>query len=48
MPAELPDELVRLRTLGAVELAPARLEPYGAIVNLADPDGNAFDLCAYH
>jgi catechol 2,3-dioxygenase-like lactoylglutathione lyase family enzyme len=47
-PAELPDELVRLRTLGAVELAPARLEPYGAIVNLADPDGNAFDLCAYH
>lgn len=47
-PAELPDELARLRQLGAAELAPARLEPYGAIVNLADPDGNAFDLCAYH
>ena len=47
-PAELPDELARLRLLGAVELASARLEPYGAIVNLADPDGNPFDLCAYH
>ena len=22
-------------------------EPYGSIANLADPDGNQFDLCAY-
>ncbi len=47
-PAELPDELARLRSLGAVEQSPPRLEPYGAIVNLADPDGNPFDLCTYH
>lgn len=47
-PPELPDEVARLRQLGAVELSPPRLEPYGAIANLADPDGNAFDVCAYH
>ncbi|MDP2293108.1 MAG: VOC family protein [Actinomycetota bacterium] len=32
---------------GAVALAAPRTEPYGRIVNLADPDGNPFDLCAY-
>ena len=45
------DEFVRehrrLLALGASELGPPRHEPYGSIVNLADPDGNAFDLCAY-
>ena len=33
--------------LGATLLAPPRHEPYGAIANLADPDGNPFDVCAY-
>lgn len=37
----------RLLALGASELGPPRHEPYGSIVNLADPDGNPFDLCAY-
>lgn len=40
-------ELARLRGLGATELHPVRREPYGHIANLADPDGNPFDLCAY-
>lgn len=40
-------ERVRLLALGAAELRPPRVEPYGAIANLADPDGNPFDLCAY-
>lgn len=40
-------EHARLVGLGAVTLTPPRREPYGAIVNLADPDGYAFDLCAY-
>jgi predicted enzyme related to lactoylglutathione lyase len=41
-------ELVRIVSLGAVQLGPSRIEPYGSIANLADPDGNPFDLCAYH
>ena len=40
-------ELARLVACGASEVAPLRREPYGSIVNLADPDGNPFDLCAY-
>ena len=32
---------------GASECHPTRIEPYGSIANLADPDGNLFDLCAY-
>jgi len=45
---EFPHELERLENIGAVLLAAARHEPYGMIANLRDPDGNAFDLCAYH
>lgn len=37
----------RLAHLGASEIGSARVEPYGMIANLADPDGNPFDLCAY-
>ena len=44
---EFDVERLRLIGLGAVEQQPPRDEPYGAIVNLADPDGNLFDLCAY-
>ncbi len=40
-------EVQRLIGLGARVVAGPRLEPYGAIVNLVDPDGNPFDLCAY-
>ena len=40
-------ELARIVALGARQLGPARHEPFGSIVNLADPDGNSFDLCAY-
>lgn len=40
-------ECVRLGGLGAQSLAPPRCEPYGTIVNLTDPEGNPFDLCAY-
>lgn len=47
-PDEFDDEVARLTALGASLLAPVRREPYGLIVNLADPAGNAFDLCAYH
>ncbi len=46
-PEEFESELARLIGLGASELRPARREPYGTIANLADPDGNPFDLCAY-
>lgn len=46
-PDEFDAELTRLTTCGAVELSSPRREPYGWIANLADPDGNAFDLCAY-
>ena len=44
---EFEAERARLVALGAAELRPPRVEPYGAIANLADPDGNPFDLCAY-
>lgn len=44
---EFDDEHRRLRELGARVLAAPRHEPYGSIVNLSDPEGNAFDLCAY-
>jgi predicted enzyme related to lactoylglutathione lyase len=40
-------EIHRLTELGAVLLSPVRGEPYGSIANLADPDGNRFDLCSY-
>ncbi|MGB8861796.1 MAG: VOC family protein [Ilumatobacteraceae bacterium] len=41
------DELARLVAIGATLLSAARAEPYGRIANLADPDGNRFDLCSY-
>jgi predicted enzyme related to lactoylglutathione lyase len=40
-------ELARLVRLGATVTRAPRREPYGSIVNLADPEGNLFDLCAY-
>ena len=40
-------EADRLRGLGARDTRPPRREPYGRIANFVDPDGNAFDLCAY-
>ena len=43
---EFDAELDRLVSLGAVA-GESRIEPYGRIVNLTDPDGNPFDLCAY-
>jgi predicted enzyme related to lactoylglutathione lyase len=46
-PALFEGEVQRLCDAGAVLVAPVRVEPYGAIANLADPDANAFDLCAY-
>ena len=46
-PDEFDGELTRLEALGARLVQPPRREPYGAIANLADPDGTPFDLCAY-
>jgi predicted enzyme related to lactoylglutathione lyase len=46
-PEAFDDELTRLTGIGAVIRSPPRREPYGSIANLADPDGNPFDLCAY-
>jgi len=46
-PEEFEAELVRIVELGAVTTKNPRREPYGSIANLADPDGNLFDLCAY-
>jgi predicted enzyme related to lactoylglutathione lyase len=40
-------EVARLQRLGARVASPPRVEPYGSIANLIDPDGNRFDLCAY-
>jgi predicted enzyme related to lactoylglutathione lyase len=40
-------ETARLVGLGATVVRAPRREPYGSIVNLADPEGNLFDLCAY-
>ena len=47
VPDDFAGEIARLLALGAVLVAPLRHEPYGSIANLADPDGNLFDLCAY-
>lgn len=44
---EFDAEVARLSAAGATAVVPTRLEPYGRIANLRDPDGNAFDLCAY-
>jgi hypothetical protein len=46
-PEEFEAERLRLIGLGATEPSAPRHESYGSIVNLADPDGNPFDLCAY-
>ncbi len=46
-PADFEAEVARLVGLGAEVLAGPRHEPYGSIVNFADPQGNPFDLCAY-
>jgi predicted enzyme related to lactoylglutathione lyase len=46
-PETFEEEVARLVRLGAQRLGDPRREPYGSIVNLADPDGNCFDLCAY-
>jgi predicted enzyme related to lactoylglutathione lyase len=47
-PDEFDAELARLVDLGATIASTPRREPYGSIANLADPEGNPFDLCAYH
>lgn len=44
---EFDAEVERLLGLGASEIHSSRNELYGRIANLADPDGNLFDLCAY-
>jgi predicted enzyme related to lactoylglutathione lyase len=44
---EFAPEIARLLGLGGTTTGPPRVEPYGSITNLADPDGNSFDLCAY-
>jgi predicted enzyme related to lactoylglutathione lyase len=44
---EFGAEVARLVALGCTLSAPARVEPYGSIANLVDPDGYAIDLCAY-
>lgn len=46
-PGDFDGELRRMVELGAKQLLEPRREPYGSIVNLVDPDGNPFDLCAY-
>ena len=46
-PADFDAERERLLEIGARETRPPRTEPYGRIANLADSDGNLFDLCAY-
>jgi predicted enzyme related to lactoylglutathione lyase len=46
-PEEFAAELRRLTALGAKAGSEPRFEPYGSIANLADPEGNPFDLCAY-
>ena len=46
-PDEFDVELTRIVELGARQLGVPRRESYGSIVNLVDPDGNPFDLCAY-
>jgi predicted enzyme related to lactoylglutathione lyase len=39
--------VARVVALGATLERPVRREPYGSIANLADPDGNLFDVVAY-
>jgi predicted enzyme related to lactoylglutathione lyase len=46
-PAEFDAEVARVVALGATLERPVRREPYGSIANLADPDGNLFDVVAY-
>jgi predicted enzyme related to lactoylglutathione lyase len=46
-PSEFPTEVARLVEIGATRLRPDRVERYGSIATLADPEGNIFDLCAY-
>jgi predicted enzyme related to lactoylglutathione lyase len=46
-PEDFDDEVTRLVRLGATTTRPPRVEDYGSIANLADPEGNLFDLCAY-
>jgi predicted enzyme related to lactoylglutathione lyase len=46
-PEAFDDEVARFVALGARVVGGPRREPYGSIVNLADPEGNPFDLCAY-
>ena len=46
-PGEFSAECERLLQLGAQLASPVRVESYGSIANLIDPDGNLFDLCAY-
>jgi predicted enzyme related to lactoylglutathione lyase len=45
--SDLEAEVERLVAAGATLLRPLRHEPYGAIANMACPDGYAFDVCAY-
>lgn len=40
-------EVQRLVELGAELQGEPRHEPYGYIANMADPEGNLFDVCAY-
>ena len=46
-PEEFATQIARLVAGGATLVEPPRHELYGTIANLADPDGNPFDLCAY-
>lgn len=46
-PSDFDGEVARLLALGCALAAPVRVEPYGSIANLLDPDGYAVDLCAY-
>ncbi len=44
---EFCTEVERLVRLGATRARADRIEAYGSIATLADPEGNLFDLCAY-
>lgn len=46
-PDEFDAECRRIVELGAEMIGDPRHEPYGSIVNLRDPEGYVFDLCAY-
>jgi predicted enzyme related to lactoylglutathione lyase len=46
-PTAFVAEVARLVGLGARVVGGPRVERYGSIVNLVDPEGTAFDLCAY-